>query len=220
MTDPSPHVMPIDREQWKSRLSLCNFVNSYYQYKDLVSLGSVKNILLIGPGQGLETEILRWRGYNITTFDIDETFSPDIIGSVHQMDVFDTMQFDVVIASHVLEHMAESYLCKSLSEISRVGKHALIYLPVTGRHMQLRWIAGIKSIDLSFIADIYNYFSRPDGKSPRYCGGQHYWEIGFRGFRVKDMLNKFMIHFDIISHYRNRDWLPSYNFILRSKIDK
>ena len=69
--------MPVDREVWGQELHLCNFINSYYQYRDIQSCGKVEKILIIGPGQGLDTHILKWRGYDVTTFDIDETFNPD-----------------------------------------------------------------------------------------------------------------------------------------------
>lgn len=209
--------MPVDREQWFKQLHLCNFVNSYYQYRDLQTFPDCKNVLLIGPGIGLDTEILRWRGYNLVTFDIDDTFKPDIVGSVHDMRIFETGRFDAVIASHVLEHLAEPLLDQSLREIARVGRNAIIYLPVHGRHMQLRLIPGFKGIDLSVILDFFTYWKKPDGVSPRYMAGQHYWEVGMRGFRVRDMVRRMSAHFDVLSVYRNKDWLPSQNFVLRSK---
>lgn len=209
--------MPVDREQWFKQLHLCNFVNSYYQYRDLQTFPDCKNVLLIGPGIGLDTEILRWRGYNLVTFDIDDTFKPDIVGSVHDMRIFETGRFDAVVASHVLEHLAEPLLDQSLREIARVGRNAIIYLPVHGRNMQLRLIPGFKGIDLSVILDFFTYWKKPDGVSPRYMAGQHYWEVGMRGFRVRDMVCRMSAHFDVLSVYRNKDWLPSQNFVLRSK---
>ena len=59
---PRPEVMPLDREAWFRELHLSNFVNSYYQFRDLQSLREVRSVLVIGPGQGLDTAVLRWRG--------------------------------------------------------------------------------------------------------------------------------------------------------------
>jgi hypothetical protein len=98
-----------------------------------------------------------------------------------------------------------------------VGRNTIIYLPVHGRHMQLRLIPGFKGIDLSVILDFFTYWKKPDGVSPRYMAGQHYWEVGMRGFRVRDMVCRMSAHFDVLSVYRNKDWLPSQNFVLRSK---
>ncbi len=208
--------MPVDRKAWFGELHLSNFVNSYYQFRDVQSLPNCRRVLIIGPGQGLVPEVLKWRGYQVTTFDIDETFNPDIVGSVHDLSVFRDRQFDAVIASHVLEHLPETYLDTALKELARVARYAILYLPVHGRHLHLRFI-GIKNIDWSFILDLFNPLEKPDGVTPRYMAKQHFWEIGMRGFRTKDMVKRFSNGFEVLSFYRNRDWLPSMNFILRSK---
>ena len=214
---PAPAVMPIDRESWKRQLDLSNFVNAYYQYRDVQRFGDALRVLIVGPGQGLQTEVLRWRGHQVTTLDIDSTFDPDITGSVHEMPMFTAAQFDVVIASHVLEHLAVPYLDPALGEIARVGRHALVYLPVAGRHLQARLQPGFKGIDLSLVLDFFNYFHRPTGVDARYCARQHYWEAGMRGFRVRDLKNRMSRHFDVLEVYRNRDWNPSLNFVLASR---
>ncbi len=217
VTEPSP--MPVDTREWAKQLNLSNFVNSYYQYRDIQSLDECKKILIIGPGQGLDTEIFKWRGYDVSTFDIDETFKPDYMGSVHDLSQFDDHEYDAIIASHVLEHLPVNYLNDALQEISRVSRYALIYLPVHGRHIQFRFIPGFKGIDVSFTFNLFNYFVKPDGLQARYMGGQHFWEVGMRGWRVKDLEKRFSKYFEINKSYRNKDWLPSYNFVLKSKVN-
>ena len=214
---PAPAVMPVDREAWKRELHLSNFANSYYQYRDLGLCGDVKTVLIIGPGQGLDALVLKWRNYTVTTFDIDKTFNPDFVGSVHDLTMFGDCSFDVIIVSHVLEHLAVPYLDKCLSELGRVGRNCMIYLPVAGRHFQLRVKMDLKGFDFSWIFDLFNRFHRPDGITPRYCAGQHFWEVGMRGFRVPDLTHRFEKKFFVVKNYRNRDWLPSYNFVLKSK---
>lgn len=213
----APAPMALDRQAWAQQLHLSNFVNSYYQYRDLASLSNCRKLLIIGPGQGLDTCVLKWRGYEVQTFDIDETFKPDHIGSVHDLSRFANTEFDVVIASHVLEHLALPYLNQSIAELARVARYALVYLPVHGRHAQLRLIPGFGGFDWSMIVDIFNWFERPDGVTQRYMSGQHFWEIGMRGFRIKDLVRLFSNQFEVLETYRNQDWLPSQNFILRSR---
>ena len=215
---PPPAVMPVDRKEWRKQIHLANFINAGYQHRDLQSLGAeVRRILIIGPGQGLDTAIFRWMGFEVTTFDIDETFEPDHIGSVHEMTMFGEKQFDAVIASHVLEHLAVPYLDRSIAELARVARYALVYLPVAGRHMQLRFVPGVRLLDLSLHVDLFNWFHKPDGVTPRYMAGQHFWEIGMRGFRLADVRRRFEPHFEILNVYRNHDWRPSQNFVLRAK---
>ena len=217
-TIPAPSPMPVDRESWAAQLNLSNFVNTYYQYRDLQSLGLMgkSRLLVVGPGQGLHT-VLKWRGYEVITVDIDETFRPDYVGSVHDLHMFKDCDFDAAIASHVLEHLAEPYLDSSLKELARVARYSLIYLPVHGRHIHLRFIPGIRNFDWSVIIDLFNPFTTTDGITPRYMANQHFWEIGLRGYRISDMRKRMSTFFDVISIYRNRDWIPSQNFLLKSK---
>jgi hypothetical protein len=210
--------MPLDREAWKRQLHLSQFINTYYQYRDLSScIGDSGSVLIIGPGAGLDALVLRWKGYRVTTFDIDETFSPDVLGSCHHMPMFGDGQFDTVIASHVLEHLPLSFLDPALAEISRVARYGIIYLPVAGRHAQVSMKPAIRGKPLGLVVDLFPFWQRPTGDRLAYGGGQHYWEIGYRGFRVKDVARRFESHFQILRHYRNTDWIPSYNFLLRSR---
>jgi len=212
---PLPSVMPLDRVKWRDEVNISQFINTYYQYKDVNNcLGASGNVLIIGPGAGLDAVVLRWKGYTIKTLDIDETFSPDVIGSCHDMSMFNTHQFDAVIASHVLEHLPLCYLDQALKEISRISKYAIIYLPVAGRHAQVSLVP--KMFGGGFVLDFFKFWEEPSGTELKYRYGQHYWEIGYRGFRLKDVMNRFGKYFDIISHYRNKDWIPSYNFVLKS----
>ncbi len=213
---PAPAPMALNRQEWAKQLHLSNFVNTYYQYRDLARLNGCRKLLIVGPGQGLDTCVLKWRDYDVQTFDIDETFKPDHIGSVHDLSRFTDAEFDAVIASHVLEHLALPYLDQCLAELARVARYALVYLPVYGRHAQLRLIPGFGGFDWSLIADIFNWRERPDGVTQRYTAGQHYWEVGMRGFRVRNLVSRFSDHFEVLDSYRNRDWLPSHNFVLRS----
>ena len=209
--------MPIDRESWGRQLNLCNFVNAYYQFRDLTDCGGVRTILMVGPGQGLETAVLRWRGFNVTTLDIDDTFAPDFLGSVHRMDMFQDGAFDAIVVSHVLEHLPLPFLAPALAEIARVGRFAVVYLPVAGRHVQARFNPSLKGIDLSLIVDVFNFMRKPSGLSADYCSGMHFWEVGMRGFRVRDMTKRLQVDFEVVKSYRNPDWTPSYNFVLKSK---
>lgn len=218
VTEAEPSVMPVDREAWLSSINLSMFVNTYYQLRDLrrwVPEGS--RVLIIGPGAGLDTLVLKWKSYCVTTFDIDTTFKPDVVGSCHDMKMFKDGEFEAVVVSHVLEHLPIGYLDRALCEISRVGRMALAYLPVAGRHAQVRVRLGGGALSFSTTLDFYNPFRVPNPKVPIFCGGQHYWEVGYRGFRKGDVRRRLLRSFEILAEYRNVDWMPSFNFVLKSR---
>jgi len=177
-----PGIMPVDRAAGKRELHLSNFVNAYYELRDL--------------------EMVR---------------AGAVLGSVHDMAVFANASFDAVPASHMLEHLPAECLDAALREIARVGSHALVHLPVAGRHPQLRLSSEVCGLDPSLRLDVHNWLHRPDGREPRYVRGMHYCEVGRRGLRVRELLRRFALHFEVLPHYRNRDWLPGYSFVLRSR---
>jgi hypothetical protein len=214
---PEPTPMPVDSYAWKNELNLSNFVNAFSQFRDISSIKNIKSILIIGPGQGLETEILRWKHYKVTTLDIDAIFEPDIVASCHDLSIFQDGEFDLVIASHVVEHLPIRYLDQSLDEIARVGKFALIYVPIAGRKIHFRFKPGFLNIDYSIIIDLFSFWKRPNELKPEYCNGQHYWELGLYGFRKSQFTKRLTRQFEVIRAYRNVEWIPSYNFVLKSK---
>jgi SAM-dependent methyltransferase len=215
---PIPGVMPLDRERWKDELHLSQFINSFYQYRDVSTIAAPgSRILIIGPGVGLDTAVLRWRGYRVTTFDIDETFNPDVLGSCHDMSMFESKSFDVAIASHVLEHLPIRFLDQALSEIFRVAGHALIFLPVAGKHAKIGLSPRLRGHDVGIVMDFFKFWQRPSGTELEYRGGQHYWEVGYVGFRVSDIVRRLSNFSKVMHHYRNRDWLPSYNFVCQAQ---
>ena len=214
---PKPDKMPVDMDQWASQLHISNFANAFAQYRDVTSLGDVSRILVIGPGQGLDSAIFKWRGYEVTTLDIDDRLSPDVIGSAHDLSMFGDKAFDVVIASHVLEHLPPAYLDAAIAELARVAHHALVYLPIAGRIVRLRVMPGLRDWDWTFVISVPNYFRRPDPNRPRFCEGQHYWEVGRPGYSRRKVADRLRRHFDIRAMYRNPDWLPSINFVLSAR---
>lgn len=214
---PEPAAMPVDKQAWLSRLHISNFVNAFHQYEDVVAHTDGKRILVIGPGQGLEVAVFRSQGYDVTSYDIDAEIGADFIGSVHDMKCFAAKSFDVVIASHVLEHMSFALFDAGLREIARVGRYALIYLPYAGRHVELGLVWRQAYQEKRFVLNVPPFWRKPSLVEPRFAGGQHFWEVGVRGCSVRKIRSSIQTHFDVLAAYQNPDWLVSMNFVLASR---
>lgn len=76
------------------------------------------NVLWVGSGGELHNKLLA-QGYTLTSLDIDENRSPDIVGDVSKLKL-DSNIYDVVCMIEVLEHVEVPI--DALSEIKRVLK--------------------------------------------------------------------------------------------------
>jgi len=209
-----PGPMPVDKPAWLARLHASNFMNAWHQYDDLVTHTRGRRVLVIGPGQGLEAAVLRSQNYQVTTYDIDPDFQPDVVGSAHDLRVFADGQFDAVVASHVLEHMAFGYFERALAEIGRVGRFALVYLPYAGRHWDLGVIRRQHLAEHHLRLNVPPFWRVPSATEARFAGGQHYWEVGIRGCSRRAITAIVARHFRILRAYQNPHWLVSWNYVL------
>lgn len=208
--------MPVDAEEYARTISVTGFINSYYQVRDVLSYRP-RRVLIVGVGTGLEPLILRQKfGLEVTTFDVDERFRPDCVGSVHDMNGFRSGQFDVVVASHVLEHLPFRYFDTAVSELARVATHAVVYLPFGGRNLSWRFVYAQRVRKYMFGINLPP-LRRIDGESPALQAGHHYWEIGYRGFSLRSVAEILGRHFTIDTRYHNQDWTYSLNFLLTSR---
>jgi hypothetical protein len=211
---PAPAAMPVDMQKWLSELHISNFHNAYYEYRDTrTCIGDRGKVLVVGPGQGLGVAVLRARGYEVTTYDIDPQVGADQTGSVHEMKAFGDGQFDLVIASHVLEHMSWALLDAGLRELARVARFALVYLPFAGRHIDLS-LALPREFHLRL--NLPMFWHRPSLTQPRFAEGQHFWEIGVWGVSRRTVRRAMEKHFEVRDIYQNPHWLGSMNFVLQS----
>ncbi|MHA1834506.1 MAG: class I SAM-dependent methyltransferase, partial [Candidatus Baldrarchaeia archaeon] len=70
------------------------FISYWHQINELTQL-KPSSILEIGIGNGLVSNYLKQRGYNVTTMDIDPRLNPDVAASIDRIPFTDE-SFDVV----------------------------------------------------------------------------------------------------------------------------
>src|SRR6186997_2442925 len=100
------------------------WVSYYRQIHEVLALRP-ENLLEIGKGSGLVSTVLKSRGVDVTSLDIDPGVHPDVVGSVLALP-FEDKKFDVTLCAEVLEHLPFEEFPKALSEIRRVTRRAVV----------------------------------------------------------------------------------------------
>ncbi|MBX4192188.1 class I SAM-dependent methyltransferase [Candidatus Parcubacteria bacterium] len=155
--------------------------NSYFHQLKLVESVKPQSVLEIGVGSGVVERELRSRGFQVTTLDIAEDLKPNIVGSVTSMPVGDK-QFDLTLAAEILEHIKFEDVPTALKEIVRVSKsHAVISIPHPGYVFS-------QVIKLPLLPRIEIFFQVPFFWQTHVFNGEHYWELGKKGFEVSKFL--------------------------------
>ncbi len=152
------------------------------QLAEIIGL-SPQNVLEVGVGDKVVANyIANNTNIRYTGLDIAADLRPDVLGDVLALP-FDDSTFDVVCAFEVLEHLPWEKFDLALNQLFRVSRSSvLISLPHWGRHFSIdiripyvrrfRW-----QYKLNFIA------------IPHKFNGQHYWEIGKKGYDIKMIMN-------------------------------
>lgn len=175
------HQIQVNREHYFNAKynHKARWLSFFYQIKTLQKI-KAENILEIGPGNGWVTYILRDMGARVTTVDIDKELEPDFVAGVDHLPFADNT-FDAVCAFEVLEHMAFEDFVSNLKEMSRVSsRYVVISLP---DHRRILFHLLLK---IPFI-NYKNFFVKIHSFKKHIFDGQHYWEIGKRGYSVSSV---------------------------------
>lgn len=153
--------------------------HSYWHQLNEIFLLKPKSVLEIGSGDKIVANYIKNNSDIIyKSADVAEDLYPDIVCSADNINSGDE-SFELVCAFEVLEHLPFERFERSLKELGRVTqKFVIISLPHWGRHFSIE-------VKLPFLKSIRYQFkiSRPSIKHK--FNGQHYWEIGKKGFGLK-----------------------------------
>ena len=171
------------------------FVSYYWQLKEVLALNP-GSVLEAGAGDRVFGNFIKDNtAVAYTCVDIAEDLRPDVVGSVLALP-FRDKSHDVVCAFEVLEHLPFEQFDKAMSELARVARtHVVISIPHFGPTLSF-------SLKIPFITQIRFAFKIPFPKKHMF-NGQHYWELGKRGFPPALIRQKLSAHGRII-----RDFVP------------
>lgn len=173
-----------------------------------------EKILEIGIGNKTVNTYLKNQNYDVTSLDIDRELNPDFIGDIRKMP-FNKGEFDTIIACEILEHLPWDDFEKSLSELHRVTrKNVIISIPYSTIDMAVIFKPHLSRK----MHKVFNHtFRIPLFFKEHEYDGEHYWEMGKRGYskkKIKNIINK---HFNILKE--TSPWIMPYHyfFVLEKK---
>lgn len=161
----------------KGYLTKDRWINYWYQFHYIRECHP-KNLLEIGVGNGFLTLVLEKIGIPVTTIDIDERLNPSIVGSVRNLPLPDA-SYDFIVCAEVLEHLPFTEAEEALRELYRVSsKWVLITVPHSGYVFSLIFKYPLLSWK-------YLSWKLPHFWKRHRFQGEHYWELGKRGWSRK-----------------------------------
>lgn len=158
----------------------------FYQIREIVSRRP-HSVLEVGVGDGIVRDYLRSHtGISYKSLDVAADLTPDIVGSISAIPLPDNT-VDMVCAFEVLEHLSFDQFEMSVFELFRVSKrHVVVSLPHFGPPVLVDFkfplLPRVK-VALKIPVPLRHIFN-----------GQHYWELGKRGYpvsRIRNILKKY-----------------------------
>jgi SAM-dependent methyltransferase len=194
---------------FKRYCGIDRWASYHYQLSEIITSGA-QTVLEIGAGDGVVGAYLRGNTkVQYTSLDIADDVGADVVGSITALP-FPDASFDAVCAFEVVEHLPYEKLNEALSELARVSRGiVLVSVPHFGPALKLRFKAP-------FIPEISIATKVPVPRDHRF-NGQHYWELGKRGYPVSRFRTSLQQYFSI-----EREYVPFENqyhhfFILKKK---
>src|SRR3989344_5430070 len=177
------YVPQVDKSHYGAKYRSKDRWLSYFYKLKLVHERAPASVLEVGPGEGVVTDLLRKDGVAVTTIDIAPDLKPDVMGSVTQLP-FKDKEFDLALACEILEHIKFDDIPAALRELARVSRaHVVISLPHPGQVL----FSGF--FKLPFVSWRGVRLQVPFFWKTHRFNGEHYWELGKRGFPVSRFIS-------------------------------
>lgn len=167
----------IDHYRFQTYMSLAHW-GSYWKQLDLVLRCKPRRVLVVGIGDGVVPRYLVDQGVAVDTLDLDPNLRPTIVGDVRTLSSSSCERYDVVLCCQVLEHMPFEDFEAALHNLLCVTKTLIVSLPYS--HV----LVGRLEVRLPIFGRAKLSITVPKFWQKWRFDGQHYWELGTRGFGV------------------------------------
>lgn len=169
------------------------FVSYYWQLKEVLAREPV-SVLEVGVGDRVFGSFIKNNtDIKYTSVDIAEDLHPDVVGSILELP-FAGASFDVACAFEVLEHLPFEQFNHALTELCRVARtYVVISLPHFGPMLSF-------SFKVPFFSQVRIALKIPFPKKHVF-NGQHYWEIGKRGYPISLIRNGLSVYGEIVQDF-------------------
>lgn len=176
------------------------FISYFYQINLAKKLKPSK-ILEVGIGNKTVTNCLEQAGLAVDTCDFDRELNPDFVADIRSMP-FKNESYDLVMACEILEHIPWDDVDKALKELHRVSrKYVIISIPSSS--LCFEFILKFPFIQKFFGKKFINlFFELPLFFKKNNFDGEHYWEMGRKGFSSKKIEKVFGGYFKIVKKIR------------------
>jgi hypothetical protein len=171
------------------------WISYWHETNEILKRDDIDSVLDVGPGSDLLKNILKTFKANLRyeTLDIAADVQPDHVGGITAIPLPDN-SFAGVCAFQVLEHIEFKDVPAALAELRRVSsKYVLVSVPHFGPSIEFQFkIPLIPRIRLA---------TKMLWPKKHVFGGQHYWELGKKGYSPKFFRGLLQEHFEVIDEY-------------------
>ena len=190
-------------------VSIERWLSYWVQLKCINEIPNVKSILLVGVGDGVIVNVLKSYGYHVKTFDLSDDLSPDFVGDISKIDEIVDERFDLIVCCQVLEHLPFSNYSETLSKISKRCTFLILSLPYC-HHKMVEFRFKVIKLPCFLLRVLIPKFY----KKWKF-DGQHYWEVGTKGYSYKKIQHIFKESFKLDKSFIAKE--NSYHYFLIGK---
>ncbi len=173
----------VDKNRWMS----------FYHQLRIIDKYNPKSILEIGPGNKFLGKLIGDR-IKYVSLDIDRELNPEVQGSILKLP-FKNNSFDTICCFQVLEHFPFEQFTHILNQLIDITKkYIFISLPFANHKFSFEFHVPVIN-EIQMIGLIPRFYKQHK------FDGQHYWEVGTKGYGRKAIRNLLKNNYRLLEEF-------------------